>query len=93
MDNDLTHVRADIDGIDAEIVRLLARRQRLVERAGTLKKGQSTDAVKAPNRVAHVIAARRAAAIEAGLDPDVAEQVWRAMIQAFTSLELRVHQQ
>lgn len=93
MEQDLKRVRDEIDSIDQQLVELLARRQGLVERAGVLKRGQSTEAVKAPDRVAQVIAARRDAASNAGLDPDVAEQVWRAMIQAFTSLELRVHDQ
>lgn len=93
MEQDLELVRDEIDSIDQQLVELLTCRQKLVERAGVLKRGQSTEAVRAPDRVAQVIAARRDAATAAGLDPDVAEHVWSAMIQAFTSLELRVHEQ
>lgn len=90
-DMSLTQVRADIDKIDSEILQLLARRQKFVEQAGQLKRGQSTDVVVASERVTQVIKDRRAQANELGLDMDVAEKIWRAMIAAFTQLELRVH--
>lgn len=89
----LSGVRREIDSIDHDLIELLARRQRLVEEAGRLKQGQPQDAVKAPDRVAQVIAARRSDAETAGLDPDVAENVWRAMIDAFIELEMHVHAQ
>jgi chorismate mutase len=89
----LSHVRREIDSIDHDLIELLARRQGLVEEAGHLKQGQPQDAVKAPDRVGQVIAARRSDAEAAGLDPDVAEHVWRAMIDAFIELEMRVHAQ
>lgn len=88
---DLSGVRAGIDAIDGELVRLLARRQRLVERAGALKRGRAEDAVRDRDRVAQVVSSRRRTAVEAGLDPAVAEAVWRTMIDAFIALELRVH--
>ena len=47
-------------------------------------------AVRAPERQAQVIAGVRSRAQAAGLDVDVAEQVWRAMIAAFVDLELGV---
>ncbi len=87
----MSEVREAIDKIDLEMVRLLAGRQRLVERAGQLKRGQGSAAVRAPSRVEDVIRTRRAAAVDAGLDPDVAESVWRSMIAAFIELELNVH--
>lgn len=91
--HDMAQVRQAIDSLDQQLIATLAERQRLVERAGDLKKGQPTDAVRAPDRVAQVIAARRESAESAGLDPDVAEAVWRAMIDAFIALELRAHQE
>jgi len=45
-------------------------------------------AVSAPERVAQVIASRRAYAEKAGLSPEVAEAVWRSMIDAFIKLEM-----
>ncbi|NUT90996.1 MAG: chorismate mutase [Saccharothrix sp.] len=89
MPESLGEVRAGIDAIDAELVRLLAERQGLVKAAAGFKKDE--DAVRAPDRVAQVIAKVRARAEEAGLAPEVAEAVWRAMIGAFIELELAEH--
>ena len=77
----LTEVRQAIDGLDAELIALLAKRQTLVEQAGRLK----------PRGVAQVIAARREQAAAAGLSPDVAEAVWQAMIAAFIRLEIEIN--
>lgn len=87
----LAQVRAEIDRIDARLVELLARRQRQVRLAAAHKTDDA--AVKALDRQAAVVAAARQRAEAAGLDVDVAEQVWRAMVAGFVDLELRVHRQ
>lgn len=79
----LSNIRSAIDNIDRELIRLLAQRQRLVEKAGRLKLKGDKDAVESSDRVAQVIANRRKEALELGLSPDVAEGVWRSMIKAF----------
>ncbi|CAL9674839.1 hypothetical protein SUDANB95_07759 [Actinosynnema sp. ALI-1.44] len=89
MPESLAEVRAGIDAIDAQLVRLLAERQGLVKAAAAFKGDE--DAVRAPDRVAQVIAKVRAKAADAGLSPEVAEAVWRAMIGAFIELELAEH--
>lgn len=86
----LAEVRDRIDGIDAELVALLTRRQALVQAAAAFKTDEQ--AVRAPDRVEKVIAAVRERAEAAGLAPEVAEAVWRAMIGAFIALELTEHQ-
>ena len=53
-----------------------------MEKAGRLKPKGDKSAVRANDRVAQVIANRRKEALEIGLSPDVAESVWRSMIQA-----------
>lgn len=88
---DLTEVRLAIDGIDRQLIGLLARRQILVEQAGRLKPKNDARAVAAPERVAQVIHTRREQAAAAGLSPDVAEAVWRAMIEAFIRLETEIN--
>lgn len=85
----LAEVRARIDAIDSELVRLLAQRQGLVRAAASFK--SDDQAVRAPDRVAQVIASVRERAGEAGLEPAVAEAVWRAMIGAFIEVELAEH--
>ena len=71
----LSNVRSVIDDIDRELIRLLAQRQILVEKAGRLKPKGDTVAVQASDRVAQVIANRRKEALELGLSPDVVESV------------------
>lgn len=90
--NTLDEVRRNIDGLDQKLITLLAERQQYVEQAGRLKPHGDTQAVAAPERVAQVIADRRRQAAEAGLSPDVAEAVWRAMIEAFIRLETDINQ-
>jgi len=87
----LDEVREAIDGLDKELIELLARRQKLVRQAGRLKPKNDVQAVSAPERVTQVIASRRAYAEKAGLSPDVAEAVWRSMIDAFIKLEMETN--
>ncbi|GAB2572673.1 hypothetical protein Aab01nite_81850 [Paractinoplanes abujensis] len=87
----LADVRSRIDDLDTHLVTLLAQRQRLVEAAAGFKRDEH--AVRAPDRVERVIATVRAKATTAGLDPAVAEAVWRSMITAFIELELARHRQ
>ena len=89
----LNDIRSDIDNIDSQLIRLLAQRQILVEKAGRLKPKGDNSAVRATDRVAQVIANRRKEALELGLSPDVAESVWRSMIQAFIALEEKVNKE
>lgn len=85
MPESLAEIRARIDAIDADLVHLLADRQSLVRAAAAFQADE--DAVRAPDRVAQVIARARLRAHAAGLSPEVAESVWRAMIDAFIALE------
>lgn len=85
----LTDIRARIDELDGELVGLLARREALVRRAAPLKSDQQ--AVRAPDRVAQVVARVRALANEAGADPDLIERIYRGMIQAFIDMETDEH--
>ena len=89
----LSNIRIEIDHIDRELIRLLAQRQILVEKAGRLKPKGDKSAVRANDRVAQVIANRRKEALELGLSPDVAESVWRSMIKAFIALEEKVNKE
>lgn len=90
--NTLDEVRRNIDILDQKLITLLAERQQYVEQAGRLKPRGDKQAVAAPERVAKVIESRRMSAAEAGLSPDVAEAVWRAMIEAFIRLETDINQ-
>ena len=85
----LEHVRENIDRLDQQIVTLLAERGRYVSQAARFKK--DADGVKAPQRVEQVIAKVRGLSDAAGANPDVTEQVYRAMIAAFIQQELVEH--
>jgi len=85
----IDEVRANVDSIDREIVRLLAKRGGFVKQAARFKK--TTDDVKAPQRVEQVITKVRTLAAEVGGNPEVTESVYRAMISAFISAELQEH--
>ncbi|MBA1294786.1 chorismate mutase [Pseudomonas lurida] len=85
----LEEVRTNIDRLDQQIVTLLAERGRYVSQAAHFKK--DADGVKAPQRVEQVIAKVRNLAQAAGANPQVTEQVYRAMIAAFIQQELADH--
>jgi isochorismate pyruvate lyase len=81
----LLEVRANIDRLDHEIIRLMAERGRYVAEAGRFKANPA--AVSAPARVEEIIAKIRMIAREDGLAESVAERSYRAMITAFEDYE------
>lgn len=85
----LDEVRQNIDRIDEALVALIAERGRYVKRAAAFKK--TSDDVRAPQRVEQVIAKVRALATAQQANPDIAEQVYRAMIAGFIEAELAEH--
>jgi isochorismate pyruvate lyase len=76
----MAELRAVIDAIDTELVSLLRRRQDCIDRAVTLKARENLPA-RIPARVADVLEKVRARSQENGLDPDLAETLWHAMIE------------
>lgn len=87
----LDEARGEIDRLDREIVRLMAERGTYVRQAARFKK--SVADVPAPKRVEAVIAKVRGLAEANGLEPEIAEAAYRAMIGAFIDLERRVHEE
>jgi isochorismate pyruvate lyase len=83
---DLSRIRKNIDDIDAMIITLLAKRADMVSAAGRLKK--SEQCVRDPKRVNQVLRNVRERAEAKGLDPAVAEEVYRTIIHCFVSREL-----
>lgn len=76
----MTELRAAIDALDGEIVALLARRAGYIDRAIQLKPAEGLPA-RIETRVEDVVAKVRARAHIADLDPDLAEAVWRRVIE------------
>ncbi|MDD8023956.1 MAG: chorismate mutase [Paracoccaceae bacterium] len=85
----MAELRVEIDALDGQIVALLARRTRLVDRAAQLKPAENLPA-RIPSRVEEVVAKVRIKAEAAGMDPDLAERLWREMIEHFIAQEERI---
>jgi isochorismate pyruvate lyase len=76
----VNELRAAIDTLDARLVALLAVRQAYIERAAQLKTGR--DQVRDPDRIEEVVGKVIAEGRKAGLSADIAEPVWRTLIEA-----------
>ncbi len=83
---DLSRIRKNIDDLDSMIITLLAKRQDFVTAAGRLKKDRQ--AVQDPKRVEQVIEKVRAKALSSGLSPEIAERVYRTIIDCFVEKEI-----
>ncbi|WP_280636519.1 chorismate mutase [Brevundimonas sp. A19_0] len=74
----MAEVRQGVDALDRALVALLAERQGYMEAAARIK--PSRDVVHDQARIDDVVAKVLSAAREAGLSPDIAEPVWRLLI-------------
>lgn len=84
---ELEEIRSAIDRIDTEIIGLLSKRSKLVSDASKLKKDEQ--AVRGPERVEQVINMVKQKAVETGLDPLIAEKIYRNIIDCFINKEIR----
>ena len=82
----LKPLRQEIDQIDAELVKLLAVRAGLVEQVADIKAAHKLPAF-IPERIEEVVAQVRGLAEAEGMEPELAERVWRAMIGWFVEYE------
>lgn len=83
----LEEVRAAIDTIDREILRLIARRGEYVAAAAAFK--ESPDQVKDEKRAAALLKERRAMAKELSIEPDFAEELFKKIVAFFIKKELQ----
>ncbi len=81
----MAEVRRQIDDLDRRIIALLTERGGYVGQAARIKR--SRDEIVDRPRIEEVVAKARAEAAEAGLDPDIAERIYRPMIDAFIAFE------
>ncbi|MCB2125092.1 MAG: chorismate mutase [Rhodobacteraceae bacterium] len=75
----MAELRAEIDRIDARLVALLAERAGYIDRAAELKPALGLPA-RIDDRVEEVVEKVRARAMAEALDPDLAEALWRRLI-------------
>ncbi len=86
---DMADVRAGIDAVDLELVALLARRVAYIDRAAAIK-GPLAIPARIDWRVEDVVAKVREAAAGEALDADLAEGMWRQLIEWSIAREERV---
>lgn len=82
----MAELRLEIDRLDQNLVELLSQRQRYIERAAEIKAHRHQ--IRDEARIDDVLSKVLAGAKRAGLDPDVAEAVWRALIERSIALEM-----
>lgn len=87
-EKELASFRAEIDRIDSEIVKLLAERMKVVDRVIAVKAKSGLPAF-IPERVEEVAERVRAEARRLGAPPELAELVWRKMMDWVIAYEER----
>ncbi|MFM7489578.1 MAG: chorismate mutase [Actinomycetota bacterium] len=87
MTNDLSALRARIDELDRELLRVLAERLEVCHEVARVKERSDTPVIQ-PTRVRDVVNSRRQWAIDAGVDPDFAEQVMRVLLSETHRIEV-----
>ena len=89
LQDEMSDVRRMIDEIDDELVALLAKRQRQIERAARVKPGLGIPA-RAPERVDEVLARVLGASRREGLSVEVAMKLWTSIIEWSIQYEERL---
>jgi isochorismate pyruvate lyase len=85
----MTEVREGVDALDRVLAALMAERQRYMEAAARIKR--SRDEVRDEARIADVMAKVRAAAEREGLSAEIAEPVWRLLVERCIAHEFRTY--
>jgi isochorismate pyruvate lyase len=84
--NTLEEARLEIDTVDEEIVKLIAKRNDYIKQIAHFK--TSIDEVKAEDRIADVISKVRTQAIELDLSPNLINDLYIRMIDGMVESEI-----
>lgn len=87
---DLPSLRARIDQLDAALIAIVAERLAVCREVAEVKEGSDTPVIQ-PQRVRDVVTSRRQQAIEAGVDADFAEQLFRVLLTETHRIEVAGH--
>jgi len=87
--SDITEVRQEIDNIDKVVIRLLGERFGYVKEVVKYKE-KTASSIEASDRRSAVLSDRRRWAEEAGLDPDVVEDIYSRLIRFFIEEEKKI---
>ena len=85
---EMQDIRAQIDALDKRLVVILAERQKLIAAAGKVK--PSRDTVRDEARIEEVVRLVLAEAEKSGLAREIAEPVWRQLIESSIAYEYGV---
>ena len=85
----MQELRTQIDKLDRQLIELLVTRASYIDRASQLKPGEGLPA-RIPDRVEDVVQRVRKSSDELGMDPDLAEKLWRILIDWSIAREERV---
>ncbi len=85
----IDEIRAAIDSIDNEIIRLLGKRFTYVKEIVKFK-DKDKDSIIARERYNEVLENRRKLAIKNGLNPDLIEEIYRRLIDFFINKEIEI---
>jgi len=86
----LTALRTRIDQLDAALIAIVAERLAVCREVAEVKQGTDTPVIQ-PARVRDVVTSRRQQAIEAGVDADFAEQLFRVLLTETHRIEVAGH--
>ena len=84
-------IRHEIDRIDSDIIELLSKRSNLMKEAGKNKK--SKHEVRDMDRVDKVIMRIKLKAEKTGLDPKIAENIYRNIINCFIQKRMKEYRE
>jgi isochorismate pyruvate lyase len=84
---DIQDIRAEIDALDQEIIKLIAKRSGYVKAAAKFKANQAQ--VKAADRVKAMLEKRKAWAKEEGLEPSFIKDLFKQITGHFIGKEMR----
>lgn len=84
----MAQVREGVDALDRELVALIAQRARYMEAAARIK--PSRDVVRDEWRINDVLTKVKAEADRIGLSVDIAEPVWRELVERSIAYEFTV---
>ncbi|MFM2076650.1 MAG: hypothetical protein RJA49_540 [Actinomycetota bacterium] len=86
----LAELRTRIDQLDAALIAIVAERLAVCREVAAVKQHSDTPVIQ-PNRVRDVVTSRRQQAIEAGVDADFAEQLFRVLLTETHRIEVAGH--
>jgi chorismate mutase-like protein len=87
---ELGALRTRIDQLDAALIAIVAERLAVCREVAEVKQHSDTPVIQ-PNRVRDVVTSRRQQAIEAGVDADFAEQLFRVLLTETHRIEVAGH--